>query len=107
MADPDKKTKRALRELMAVAHEEELRQALGTLAGHFDRWRQGEIDSFELSRLIHEFHDGEDRELWTRYDPRNADIAVARAIDRGIVDRSTVPPEVLEHLSRLLAFLAE
>lgn len=107
MADPDKKTKRALRELAAVAHEEELRRALRELAGHFDRWRQGDIDSFELSQLIHEFHDGEAREIWKSYDPANADMAVAGAINRGIIDRSTVPAEVLEHLSRLLTFLAE
>jgi len=64
--DLPKPIKRMLREQAARAHEEELRRALLPLAAAFDRWRAGELDSFALSDLIHEFHDGESREIWKR-----------------------------------------
>src|SRR5206468_7199085 len=59
--------RRAVRELSRMAYEEDLRRALMELAGHFDRWRRGEVDGFELADLIHRFHDGPARDLWKQY----------------------------------------
>lgn len=42
-------SKRALRSLSHQAHEAELGRALHELSRHFDGWKAGEIDSFELS----------------------------------------------------------
>lgn len=74
-----KRIKRLLRELAAKAHEEELRRALTPLAKAFDRWSRGEVDSFELSDLIHEFHQGPSRDLFVRYTRRPHDSTVVYA----------------------------
>ena len=56
MADIPKRLKRVLREHAGKAHEANLRQALKPLAEAFKRWERNELDSFELSDLIHRFH---------------------------------------------------
>jgi hypothetical protein len=58
MADPSNRMRRLLREQAVVVHERELRRALASLAEAFRRWENGEVNSFELSDLIHEYHDG-------------------------------------------------
>jgi hypothetical protein len=96
-----KRELRELRELAARAHEEELRRALVPLAEAFRGWEQGRVSSFELSDLIHEFHQGPARELYVRYALRGADdLNVASAVARGVLGREEVPAEVLEHLRR-------
>lgn len=104
--EPPKRVKRLLREFAAKAHEEELRRALAPLANAFERWSRGEVDSFELSDLIHAFHQGPSRDLFVRYTTRPHDSAVAHAIATGIIDRSQAPAELLEHLARALEFYA-
>ena len=99
---PPKRIKRLLREFAAKAHEEELRRALTPLANAFERWSRGEVDSFELSDLIHAFHQGPSRDLFVRYTSRPHDPAVTYAIATGIIDRRDLPDELLEHLARAL-----
>ena len=104
--DPPKRIKRLLREFAVAAHEEELRRTLIPLADAFERWSRGEADSFELSDLIHAFHQGQSRDLFVRYTRRPHGPAVAYAIATGIIDRRDVPDELLEHLARTLEFYA-
>ena len=104
MEDTPKQIKRALRELAAAAHEEELRRALVPLRAKFDRWARGELSSGELTDNIHQFHQGLARELFARYNSGMLDAAVAYAIVSGFINRSDVPPAVLSHLARALAF---
>ena len=103
MEDIQKSVKQALRKLAAAAHEEELRRALVPLRAQFDRWARGE-SSGELSDSIHEFHQGPLRQLFARYNSGMPDAAVAHAIVSGFINRSDVPPTVLAHLARALAF---
>jgi hypothetical protein len=105
MTDPPKRIKRLLREQAGHAHEEELRRALVPVAEAFKRWERGELGSMELSDIIHRFHQGPARELFTRYDtpPPYLELAVAHAITAGIIDRQTIPGELLDHLARALA----
>lgn len=105
--EPPKRIKRLLRELAAKAHEEELRRRLAPLANAFERWSRDEVDSFELSDLIHEFHQGPSRDLFVRYTTRPHNSAVACAIATGIIDRSQVTAELLEHLALALEFYAD
>lgn len=94
-----KPIKRALRSLSHQAHEAELRRALSELSRHFDRWKAGEIDSFELSDRIHEFHDGPNREAYLRYNSRlDLRFLVGRALREGLIERESVPREVLPYL---------
>src|SRR5262245_30472333 len=102
MPDIPKRLKRLLREYAARAHEAELHQALVPLAEDFKRWERGELDSFELSDLIHRFHQGASREVYVRYDVRHPEPALAHAIATGLIDRTAVPAELLDHLARLI-----
>ena len=74
------------------------------LRAKFDRWARGELSSGELNDRIHEFHQGPLRKLFARYDSGMPDAAVAHAIVFGFINRSDVPPTVLVHLARALAF---
>ena len=99
-----KRVKRLLRDAAAAAHEEELRRALLPVAEAFERWKAGQLGSGELSEIIHRFHQGPNRELFGRYNNPYLNLAVAHAIVTGILDRSAVAPELLEHLAGDLAF---
>ena len=102
--NPPRRIKRLLREFAAKAHEEELRRALAPLANAFERWARREADSFELSDLVHEFHQGPSRDLFVRYTRSPHDATVAYAIATGIIDRREVPEELLGHLALALEF---
>jgi len=104
MADTPKRIKRLLREQAGQAHEEELRRALVPVAESFKRWERGELDSAELSDIIHRFHQGPARQLLDRYNNPYLELAVAHAITAGVLDRQTIPAELLDHLARALAF---
>jgi hypothetical protein len=104
MADTPRAIKRLLREHAAAAHEEELRRALVPVAEAFKCWERGEIGSGELSEIIHRFHQGPARELFVRYNTPDVDMAVARAITVGVVDRQRIPTELRDHLARALEF---
>ena len=106
MTDPPKRIKRLLHEQAGQAHEEELRRALVPVAEAFKRWERRELGSAELSDIIHRFHQGPARELFARYDTPSPylEMAVAYAIMVGILDRQTIPAELLDHLARALAF---
>ena len=104
MADTPKRIKRLLREHGGQAHEEELRRALVPVAEAFKRWEHGQLGSAELSDIIHRFHQGPARELFVRYNTPHLEMAVAYAITVGVLDRQTIPAELLDHLARALAF---
>ena len=99
-----KRLKRALREAAMMAHEEELRRALVPLDIAFQRWRAGHLCSGELVELIHEFHQGPARKLFTKYNSGQLEMAVAHAVVTGVLDRSSLSPQLLELLARAIAF---
>ena len=104
--EPPKRIKRLPREFAAKAHEEESRRALAPLAHAFERWSRGEADSFELSDLVHAFHQGASRDLFVRYTRSPHDATVAYGIATGIINRQEVPEDLLEHLALALEFHA-
>jgi hypothetical protein len=106
MKEVPKAVKRALRELSAAAHEEELRRALSPLGDAFEAWKAGKVTGGELVEAIHRFHQGPARDLFLKYDRRLSPASVAQAIANGIIRRESVPPEVLDHLAGLLEFYA-
>jgi hypothetical protein len=104
MHEMPKQLKRALREVATAAYEEELRRALMPLAASFDEWRAGTISSSALTDSIHAFHNGPARTLFTQYDDRSLEFAVAHAIVTGVIGRSHVPDEVLAQLKGAIEF---
>lgn len=100
-----KPIKRAMGSLCGLAHEEELRQALNDLSREFDRWKAARIDSFELADRIHKFHHGPNREIYVRYSSRlPLPFLVRRAIDEGLIERGSIPKEVLPYLENARDF---
>jgi hypothetical protein len=102
-----KAQRKRLRELGALAYERDLAAELAQLEAAFRRWRAQELDAFELSDLIHRFHQGPSRELFSKYDHANIDFAVASAIHRGLLTEAEAGSEVVELLRSDLAFLRE
>jgi hypothetical protein len=102
-----KRIKRLLREYAAAAHEEELRRALLPVAEAVRRWERKELDSGELSEIIHKFHQGPARELWVRYNTTHLEMTVAFAITTGVLSRDAIPAELLEQLTGPMRFYEE
>lgn len=107
MAETPKRIKHLLCEYAAAAHEEELRRALLPVAEAFKRWEGEELDSGELSEIIHKFHQGPARDLWVRYNTTHLEMPVAFAITTGLLRRDTIPAELLDHLAGPMRFYAE
>jgi hypothetical protein len=99
--------RRRLRELAALAHERDLSAELSKLEAEFRRWRAGELGATELSDAIHRFHQGPARELFSRYEPSNLELAVADAIHRGLVTAEEAGADMVEMLMRPLAQLRD
>ncbi len=95
----EKQRRQKLRELADQAWEEELRQALTPLAEAFERWKTRAASSFEISDLIHEFHQGPSRKIWSTYQSLKPDMLVARAVGLGVLPREALPPELADSLS--------
>ena len=101
-----KRLKRLVREWAGIAHDRDLRRALSELRVEFDRWDRGEIDSFELNKAIHQFHDGTSREIWKRYATSHLEPAVASAVAAGVVRKEELPVELVAHIAGLIEFYA-
>lgn len=101
-----KRIEELLRRLAANAHEAELRRELQALAEAFRQWERSELDSASLVELTTRFNDRARRDLHLRYDGNQLSMPVAHAIATGVVDRSTVPAELLDHLAGAIEFYA-
>ena len=93
-----------IREWRREAYERELHRELTVLDESFTEWRSGAISSGELSHRIHEWERGPSRALFKHYNHGPQDSTVAYAIVLGILDEAEVPEELLEAISRPLAF---
>ena len=88
-----------MRSLVGLAHETELGRALEVLYGDFQKWKSGEIDSFELSDRIHRFHYGANREIYLRYTGRlDHRFLIQCALEEGVMQKTDIPKEVWPYL---------
>jgi DNA primase large subunit len=87
MNDYPMRIKRLIREFAAEAYEKELSRELARLDKSFSEWRDGKINSGELSHRIHQYETGASRELFKKYNEGENDFNVAYAIVTGILDR--------------------
>jgi len=81
-----------------MAYNRELAKALEALEKNFLRWRKGKISAFELSDLIHKFHNGVAHNLWSFYEMGHAELIVRHAIAEGIILKTEVSLGILEKL---------
>ena len=104
MATFTKQEARYLRDLRGRAYRAELGVELAKLEGQFKRWRQGELEPGDLASLIHEFHDGPNRDLYKLYNSADLGLVVARAMAFGFLDASDVPAELRSKLQPLVDY---
>ena len=104
MQGSPKRIKRLVREWAGIAHDRDLRKALGELRVQFDRWDRGEIDAFELNDFVHRFHNDISREIWKRYATTHLEPAVASAVAAGVLRKEELPPELTRHIAALIEF---
>ena len=90
--------RKELRRLAGVAYEREFAKALEALEGEFKRWRKNKISAFELSELIHKFHNGPARDLWSFYTTGPAELNVKHAIAKGVILKNAISAGILEKL---------
>ena len=100
----DKNTRKVARQLIGQAYKREQEKALESLRREFDRWQLGEIDCWELTELIHRFHDGESRDLHKIYETGDIKIALARSIALGILREEEVPATLRESMQTTIDF---
>jgi len=104
MTEYSKHVKRLLRELAAEAYEKELSRELAKLEKSFDDWREGRINSGELSDRIHQYEVGPSRDLYKKYNDGQNDFNVAFAIVTGLLDREEVPEQLMEAIDNHVRF---
>jgi hypothetical protein len=105
--DPQKARRQIIQELATLVYERELACELGVVKVEFSRWRRSEISAHELSELIHEFHNGVARRLYSVYHGDVLEMAVGSAIARGVLTEEEVPSEMVEVLRRHIDFARE
>ena len=93
-----KSERKELRRLAGLAYERELGKTLEGLEENFRRWKKNKITTFELSELIHKFHNGVARELWSFYTTGPAELNVKHAIVKGVILKNEISPGILEKL---------
>ena len=94
-----KKQRKQTTELLDLAHERELSEALAILESAFRRWRTGEISASDLDKLVHEHHQGPSRKIWKLYLPASDwEIALPGALHRGYLKIEDFPEELWEAL---------
>lgn len=92
--------RKELRRLAVLAYERELSKALEALEENFRQWKKNKITAFELNELIHKFHNGIARDLWSFYARGHTELIVVQAIENGIILKTEINSIILEKLIR-------
>ena len=103
--DIPKHIKSQLRELANQAYEHELADELANLASRFDEWRAGKITVWDLTELVHKYHNGPARELYKRYHNLPHSTPIAHAVARGILTMRTIPDSIWPYVEKETQFL--
>ncbi|HEY3780223.1 MAG TPA: hypothetical protein VGL56_04010 [Fimbriimonadaceae bacterium] len=91
---------------METAYERSLDKELHNLDTHFTSWKAGQINAFELTDLIHNFHQGPARKLFNTFTTRGMnEIMVAGFMTQGIINESDVSSELLDFLAPYIEFI--
>mgnify|MGYP001814071322 CR=1 FL=1 len=102
-----KSQKKKLRELAGIANKRELDREMEKLYQHFENWRSGKVSCFELSDLIHTFHQGASREIWKIYAYSDPDTAVSRPVALGLLKKEEIPKDLLDILDSKIGFFTD
>jgi len=89
----NKATKRRLRELAGIAYERELRKALQPVEQALADMHAGKRNAFEVSEVIHQFHQRPAKELWMRYARAHLEMAIHSALFENVITPEEIPVE--------------
>lgn len=104
MDKPNKKLRKELRSLAAMAYEAEMEEALSSLEDAFKAWRNKRMDAFELNEKIHRYHQGPAREIYNRYSVQSmTDLMVAQAVASGLIAEDALSEEMKSFLAPKIA----
>jgi hypothetical protein len=95
-----KAERRELRDLAADVYEAEAHGYLEELDKDFASWRKGKMLSSNLLTSIHQFHQHQNRELWSVYQSLSDEMVVERGLRLGLLPEASVSPRLLEKLRR-------
>jgi hypothetical protein len=101
-----KSQRKKLRQLRDIAYELELDRELAGLYQDFQKWRNKEIDGFELNELIHKYHQGPSREVWKTYNYIDLDMVVSRAVALGLLKKEDIQEDILELIDTQIDFFS-
>jgi hypothetical protein len=103
-----KRQNKHLRELANKAYAIELSNCMKELHLRFEEWKAGKLTVFELSDLIHKFHDGDSRDLFKFYVlGKDYLIQTAAAIHNGHLSMDDVEESCRDHVRYILDNLFE
>lgn len=97
-----KRERATLRELASEAHLSELNEALAGLYEEFCKWGANGMSAFDLNDKIHEFHDGNSRELYKTYVLGNPEVAVAIGISRKTINPGQLDEGLREKIAPII-----
>lgn len=98
-----KKVKKEVLRLNGLVYERRLAAALRRLRREFDGWQGGRLQTFDLAEVIHQFHDGPNRDLYKDHVMAEwmADFWVAGALECGILKEEEVSEETRDALRNI------
>ena len=103
MNDISKKQIKHLRKIAHVAYERELSFHFDNLRKKFDEWKDRKMDVWELSDIIHEFHDGKSRDLYKFYVyGKHVPYQVAYAVKNEYISMDEIEESCREHIQQLV-----
>jgi hypothetical protein len=101
MTEYSKRERAELRRLAVEVYEWELGVQLELLDKSFDEWRRGKMLSSELSDAIHQFHQNEARDIWSKYQTLKDPEIVARGIALGAISGDVLSAELRDKIEPL------
>jgi len=101
-----KSQRKKLHQLRDVAYERELDRELAELYQGFTKWRNREINGFELNGRIHKYHQGPSREVWKTYNYMDLDMSVSRAVALGFLKKDDIQEDILEIIDTRIDFFS-
>ena len=107
MNEYSKETKKSLRELAGLAYERDMSRCLEVLYEHFKTWENGGISPFDLNDLIHEYHDGASRSMYSVYTDNEVSISVAFGLRQGVLSESELPEEASDDIKEIANAIAK
>ena len=102
-----KSFRKIAKKLLQQAYEREQAKALESLGRGFDQWKSGEIDCWELTERIHQFHNGTSRELYKLYEMGDTKMTLARAIALDVIDEEEIPASLRESMRQTIEYFRD